>query len=45
MGEFSLRWVETGAAVENMYHDVRADARDHARARNMYFQQVSRAKP
>lgn len=34
------RWVETGAAVEAMYHDMRADASDHARLRNTYFQQV-----
>jgi hypothetical protein len=37
------RWVETGGAVEAMYHSVRADASDHARLRNTYFQQATQA--
>ena len=30
-----------GAAVSGQYADAREDARDHARLRNQYFQQVS----
>ncbi|XP_057424917.1 polyadenylate-binding protein-interacting protein 7 isoform X2 [Lotus japonicus] len=33
-------WVETGEAVANMYSDLREEARDHARLRNAYFEQV-----
>ena len=32
-------WV-AGAAVSGQYADAREEARDHARLRNMYFQQV-----
>ena len=32
-----------GAAVAGQYADAREEARDHARLRNMYFQQVSQA--
>mmetsp|Transcript_46670 Transcript_46670/g.89137 ORF Transcript_46670/g.89137 Transcript_46670/m.89137 type:complete len:241 (+) Transcript_46670:408-1130(+) len=39
----AARWVETGAAVGNLYQDVRADARDHARLRNVFFQQATQA--
>lgn len=33
-------WVIAGAAVSGQYADAREEARDHARLRNMYFQQV-----
>ncbi|DBA92550.1 TPA: hypothetical protein ACH3X1_002776 [Trebouxia sp. C0004] len=36
-------WVETGAAVSGQYADAREEARDHARLRNMYFQQATQA--
>ncbi|KAJ6330407.1 hypothetical protein OIU76_009083 [Salix suchowensis] len=33
-------WLETGEAVANMYSEMREEARDHARLRNVYFEQV-----
>mmetsp|Transcript_30071 Transcript_30071/g.84875 ORF Transcript_30071/g.84875 Transcript_30071/m.84875 type:complete len:520 (-) Transcript_30071:333-1892(-) len=38
-----VRWVATGAAVDSMYKDARAEARDQARIRNAYFQQATQA--
>lgn len=35
-----LSWVGAGAAVSGQYADAREEARDQARLRNMYFQQV-----
>ncbi|XVF48779.1 hypothetical protein PTKIN_Ptkin03bG0216300 [Pterospermum kingtungense] len=34
-------WLETGDAVANLYSELREEARDHARLRNAYFEQVS----
>jgi hypothetical protein len=39
----SVPWLETGEAVENMYSDMREEARDHARVRNAYFEQARQA--
>jgi hypothetical protein len=39
----AVPWVETGAAVAGQYADAREEARDHARLRNMYFQQATQA--
>ncbi|KAI3454189.1 hypothetical protein Pfo_010852 [Paulownia fortunei] len=36
-------WLETGEAVANMYSEMREEARDHARARNAYFEQARQA--
>ncbi|CAO2820439.1 unnamed protein product [Amaranthus hypochondriacus] len=36
-------WLETGDAVANLYSEVRGEARDHARIRNVYFEQASQA--
>ncbi|KAG8375774.1 hypothetical protein BUALT_Bualt10G0135300 [Buddleja alternifolia] len=36
-------WLETGEAVANMYSEVREEARDHARLRNVYFEQARQA--
>ncbi|CAH2060846.1 unnamed protein product [Thlaspi arvense] len=36
-------WVETGDAVGNMYTDLREEARDYARLRNVYFEQARQA--
>ncbi|CAN8284371.1 unnamed protein product [Cochlearia groenlandica] len=36
-------WVETGDAVGNMYSDLRGEARDYARLRNVYFEQARQA--
>ncbi|MCO5578796.1 hypothetical protein L7F22_032642 [Adiantum nelumboides] len=36
-------WLETGEAVANMYKDLREEARDHARVRNVYFEQARQA--
>ena len=33
-------WMVAGAAVSGQYADAREEARDQARLRNMYFQQV-----
>ncbi|XP_028082365.1 uncharacterized protein LOC114283686 [Camellia sinensis] len=33
-------WLETGEAVANMYSEMREEARDHARLRNAYFEQL-----
>ncbi|KAK6129553.1 hypothetical protein DH2020_036711 [Rehmannia glutinosa] len=33
-------WLETGEAVANMYSEMREEARDHARVRNAYFEQL-----
>ncbi|MBA0806861.1 hypothetical protein Gohar_022706 [Gossypium harknessii] len=33
-------WLETGDAVGNLYSELREEARDHARLRNAYFEQV-----
>lgn len=33
-------WLETGDAVGNMYSKYREEARDYARLRNVYFEQV-----
>jgi hypothetical protein len=34
-------WLDTGDSVATMYTDMREEARDHARVRNAYFDQVS----
>lgn len=36
-------WLETGEAVGNLYSDMREEARDHARIRNVYFEQARQA--
>ncbi|KAL5559563.1 hypothetical protein UlMin_035774 [Ulmus minor] len=36
-------WLETGDAVANMYSELRGEARDHARLRNVYFEQARQA--
>ncbi|XP_057504725.1 polyadenylate-binding protein-interacting protein 7-like [Actinidia eriantha] len=36
-------WLETGAAVANLYSKMRDEARDHVRLRNAYFQQAHQA--
>lgn len=36
-------WLETGDAVTNMYAEMREEARDHARVRNVYFEQATQA--
>ncbi|XP_030530548.1 polyadenylate-binding protein-interacting protein 7 [Rhodamnia argentea] len=36
-------WLETGEAVANMYSELREEARDHARLRNVYLEQARRA--
>ncbi|KAJ4844831.1 hypothetical protein Tsubulata_020572 [Turnera subulata] len=36
-------WLETGEAVANMYSEMREEARDHARLRNLYFEQARAA--
>ncbi|XP_021762160.1 polyadenylate-binding protein-interacting protein 7-like [Chenopodium quinoa] len=36
-------WLETGEAVGNLYTEVREEARDHARIRNVYFEQARQA--
>ncbi|KAJ6745861.1 POLYADENYLATE-BINDING PROTEIN-INTERACTING PROTEIN 7 [Salix koriyanagi] len=36
-------WLETGEAVANMYSEMREEARDHARLRNVYFEQARQA--
>ncbi|PWA54144.1 CTC-interacting domain 7 [Artemisia annua] len=36
-------WLETGDAVANMYSEMRGEARDHARLRNLYFEQARQA--
>ncbi|KAF8032611.1 hypothetical protein BT93_D1508 [Corymbia citriodora subsp. variegata] len=36
-------WLETGEAVANMYSDLREEARDHARLRNVYLEQARQA--
>ncbi|XP_057776416.1 polyadenylate-binding protein-interacting protein 7-like isoform X1 [Salvia miltiorrhiza] len=36
-------WLETGEAVANMYSEMREEARDHARVRNVYFEQARQA--
>ncbi|CAK9170589.1 unnamed protein product [Ilex paraguariensis] len=36
-------WLETGEAVANMYSETREEARDHARLRNVYFEQARQA--
>lgn len=36
-------WLETGNAVANLYSELREDARDHARIRNVYFEQARQA--
>ncbi|KAI3850043.1 hypothetical protein MKX03_024918 [Papaver bracteatum] len=33
-------WLETGDSVANLYSESREAARDHARLRNAYFEQV-----
>ncbi|XP_048620945.1 polyadenylate-binding protein-interacting protein 7 isoform X2 [Brassica napus] len=35
-----VAWLETGDAVGNLYSDLRGEARDYARLRNVYFEQV-----
>ncbi|KAH6774163.1 CTC-interacting domain 7 [Perilla frutescens var. frutescens] len=39
----SPMWLETGEAVANMYSEMREEARDHARVRNVYFEQARQA--
>eukprot|EP00891_Asterochloris_glomerata_P009151 jgi/Astpho2/9151/Aster-x0843 len=39
----AMPWVDTGAAVAGQYAEAREEARDHARLRNMYFQQATQA--
>ncbi|XP_047941329.1 polyadenylate-binding protein-interacting protein 7-like [Salvia hispanica] len=36
-------WLETGDAVANIYSEMRGEARDHARVRNVYFEQARQA--
>ncbi|KAF8393637.1 hypothetical protein HHK36_021883 [Tetracentron sinense] len=36
-------WLETGEAVANMYSELREEARDHARLRNVCFEQARQA--
>ncbi|GER32576.1 small MutS related domain-containing family protein [Striga asiatica] len=36
-------WLETGESVANMYSEMREEARDHARVRNVYFEQARQA--
>lgn len=36
-------WLETGDAVGNLYSEVREEARDHARIRNVYLEQARQA--
>ncbi|XP_077230302.1 polyadenylate-binding protein-interacting protein 7-like [Tasmannia lanceolata] len=36
-------WLETGESVANMYSNLREEARDHARLRNIYFEQARQA--
>ncbi|XP_030448422.1 polyadenylate-binding protein-interacting protein 7 [Syzygium oleosum] len=36
-------WLETGEAVANMYSELREEARDHARLRNVYLEQARQA--
>ncbi|KAF5743148.1 pentatricopeptide repeat-containing protein [Tripterygium wilfordii] len=36
-------WLETGDRVANLYSEVREEARDHARLRNVYFEQARQA--
>ncbi|XP_071696598.1 polyadenylate-binding protein-interacting protein 7-like [Rutidosis leptorrhynchoides] len=36
-------WLETGDAVANMYSEISGEARDHARLRNVYFEQARHA--
>lgn len=36
-------WLETGDAVANLYSEVRGEARDHARLRNVCFEQARQA--
>ncbi|KAJ0246351.1 Polyadenylate-binding protein-interacting protein 7 [Hirschfeldia incana] len=38
-----VAWLETGDAVGNMYSGLREEARDHARLRNVYFEQARQA--
>ncbi|KAL8054456.1 hypothetical protein ABFX02_05G138200 [Erythranthe guttata] len=42
-GPASPIWLETGEAVANMYSEMREEARDHARVRNAYFEQMKAA--
>lgn len=36
-------WLDTGEAVSSLYADMREEARDHARARNLCFEQARQA--
>ncbi|CAG7866321.1 unnamed protein product [Brassica rapa] len=38
-----VAWLETGDAVGNLYSDLRGEARDYARLRNVYFEQARQA--
>eukprot|EP00873_Tetraselmis_striata_P038682 jgi/Tetstr1/458946/TSEL_004417.t1 len=38
-----VQWVDTGESVSAMYADTRAEARDYARVRNVYFEQATKA--
>ncbi|CAN6906076.1 unnamed protein product [Brassica oleracea var. botrytis] len=38
-----VTWLETGDAVGNLYSDLRGEARDYARLRNVYFEQARQA--
>ncbi|KAK9842875.1 hypothetical protein WJX74_003776 [Apatococcus lobatus] len=42
-GLVTVPWVETGEAVGSLYKQKREDARDHARLRNAFFEQATRA--
>ncbi len=38
-----IEWVETGAAVSQLYQSTRDEARDHARVRNVCYEQATNA--
>ena len=38
-----IEWVETGAAVSQLYQTTRDEARDHARVRNVCYEQATNA--
>lgn len=39
-GSYSIPWVETGDKVSRQYSEAREEAREYARRRNAYFEQV-----
>jgi len=42
-GGSQVKWVDTGASVSENYHDSRSLAMEHMRARNVCFEQATRA--